>query len=452
MKEYFISPYTLSNGFNFLGAFVFCENDTAFLINRNTGTSIILNEELLNTIENQSLGEDLQLKLVQRFLGQYHESKMPNDVLKIVLPRYFMINVTSQCNLRCKYCFREHEASGTISKEMILKICDFINNYCLESHIDCINIQPWGGEPLIAYERIIDIDDYFKKTNIKATIAFQTNGTLLTDDRVAELNSRKIGFGISIDGIKDINDQQRVFCDGSGTYDKICEGIHCALKNGCDNIGAISVITTKNIGHIYESLKELIVQHKAKSIKCNVVKQTKQSDIENFNEIQIQDFAIELLNAVIKLRLEGFCFQESNIIERLHNLLNRSNSNICNSNGCTGGKRMVSFDSYGNIFPCEMVDFPDEKLGDIFNNQPLHEMIERAIIEKDYFSDKYDTKCDKCPWWSYCKGGCSTSLKYQGCAPNTIDKSECSFNIALYSAIVKLIVEHPNHVKLLLCL
>lgn len=76
-----------------------------------------------------------------------------------------MIDLTTRCNLNCKYCFRDvnnPENYKSISKEMLNEICKYIFDYCTKHEVKKISIQPWGGEPLLEMEKIKWMYDFLK--------------------------------------------------------------------------------------------------------------------------------------------------------------------------------------------------------------------------------------------------------------------------------------------------
>lgn len=449
IKEVNISKFSLPNGFTFNDSYAFYNDEMAFLINKDLGTTILLTLDLFEEILDKKPSEDLQEKLVQRFIGTLCNKELHIDESKKIYPKYFMINVTSKCNLRCLYCFRKHNSERIITQEETYKICKYILNYCKKYKIDRISLQPWGGEPLIAYERILEIDDFFKKNGLNCNIYLQTNGTLLSKEKSDELVKRNIHVGFSIDGIKEINDSQRIFLNGNGTYDYILKGIDNILNSGCRGIGAISVITSQNIEYIETSIRYFLDKLKLGAIKCNPVKLPLNCSIKSLSSERLEKLGKELVRLTIKLRKEGYDFIESNVKDRLNNLSCCYRGSICNSHGCQGGRKMISFDCDGNIYPCEMVDYPEEIIGSISDEKDLIDMISSAVEKKDYFIVKKSNKCQDCPWQPYCKGGCTTALRYTGSNPESIDENECAFNRGIYCELVRQILESYDDFELL---
>lgn len=450
IKEIFISKFTLSNGFTFNDSYAFYNDEKALLINKELGTTILLTFDLFQEILDKKPSENLQEKLIQRFIGSIFNQILYMDESKRIYPKYFMINVTSKCNLRCLYCFRKHDSERNITQNEVYQICSYILDYCKKYKINRISLQPWGGEPLIAYERILEIDDFFKKNGLNCKIYLQTNGTLLTPKISEELVKRNIHVGFSIDGPKDVNDSQRLFLGGNGSYDSISEGISNILKSGCNGIGVISVITSKNIDYVEKSIRFFLDEMKISSIKCNPVKLPLNSLLKKISSERLETFGKELVKLTIKLRQEGYDFIESNVKDRLNNLTCRYRGSICNSHGCQGGRKMVSFDCDGNIFPCEMVDYPEEMIGSIREKKDLIDIIENAIDKKDYFKEKINARCESCSWKPYCLGGCTTALHYTGSDYGSIDENECAFNRGIYCELVKQLLENYDDFESLL--
>ena len=116
----------------------------------------------------------------------------------------------------------------------------------------------------------------------------------------------------------------------------------------------------------------------------------------------------------------------------------------CISHGCQGGRKMISFDHDGNIFPCEMIDFPEEKIGSIYEKEGIETMINRAMQRNKFFLPKKDERCRACPWWYYCQGGCSSRNRYLN-RDGEIDEIECALNRSIYPRLIKEILNgHIN--------
>ena len=109
---------------NFLGAYVCArERGYNFLVAPN-GFSIILSDELVESLIRQQPSEDLMMKLIQHQMScaQGKEYAVPAVEVK---PTFFIIDITNKCNFDCIYCFRNLKAKN-VSTLRIIEICQYI--------------------------------------------------------------------------------------------------------------------------------------------------------------------------------------------------------------------------------------------------------------------------------------------------------------------------------------
>lgn len=83
----------------------------------------------------------------------------------------------------------------------------------------------YGGEPLLAFSLIRKIVEYAETVFLGKEIKFfiTTNATLLTEEISKFLLDHNFRVTFSIDGPKKVHDQNRIFPDGRGTFDKVME-------------------------------------------------------------------------------------------------------------------------------------------------------------------------------------------------------------------------------------
>lgn len=150
--------------------------------------------------------------------------------------------VTNDCNLRCKYCYITHKSSNKRMNFSVAK--DFID-YLLTSgnkrFSEAVILEFIGGEPFLEVELIDRICDYFKLSAYKLDhpwywnyrISICTNGVNYSSESVQKFiakNFNKISVSITLDGTKEKHDLQRVFPDGTGSYDIISKNVDLWLS------------------------------------------------------------------------------------------------------------------------------------------------------------------------------------------------------------------------------
>ena len=143
--------------------------------------------------------------------------------------------VTADCNLRCKYCYITHKENKVMEFDIAKRFIDYV----LEAPIkraDAVILDFIGGEPLLEIELIDKICDYFKIKTYELgmqwywnyRISICTNGVNYSNKKIQKFiqkNQGKISISITVDGTKQKHDLQRVFPDGSGSYDTIDKNI-----------------------------------------------------------------------------------------------------------------------------------------------------------------------------------------------------------------------------------
>lgn len=446
-----MNDYKYIDGFSnesitFTGAYCFSSerSDYHFLLGKN-GCSIIIDSELLGSLLNKEISENFMFKLVQHGMASAEGSTFPHDEYEelckgdcIPEPLFFIIDITKKCNLNCIYCFRDLNDRRTITMETLEDICRYILKLAHEMKRSSINIQLWGGEPLLAFEQIEYVCSFFKAADVHAVIDIETNGTLITDEIAEKLYDMGIRVGISIDGLPEHQNRQRPTADNRQSMPLLQKGIDSLRKYYGNNVGGITVITKYNYKDIAEIIKYYICTLGILNIKFNIVK-----DNPNASEMsvgltlpQVSEFAEKLCDVVELYNALGIPFAESNISTRLDNLNLRMNSSCCISNGCKGGRALISIDMRGDVYPCDMTDHPELKIGSIYDPTPLGKQIMSCRDTNVFFKKKHLENCAVCPWIYYCKGGCTSRIRYSDFSSG-IDEVECAFNRTVYPRLVR---------------
>jgi radical SAM protein with 4Fe4S-binding SPASM domain len=108
-------------------------------------------------------------------------------------------NLTRRCNLECAHCYISAGPSETADGELSTAECLSITDQILELNPAPLFILS-GGEPLLR-DDLTTIARYAVQAG--ATVVVGTNGTLLTDDRIAALKDAGVsGVAVSIDSLE----------------------------------------------------------------------------------------------------------------------------------------------------------------------------------------------------------------------------------------------------------
>ena len=169
------------------------------------------------------------------------------------------ISVNTECNLACRYCyFFQQDTKKTTSDPLkIEEIVDILNRISQYSESENITkklkvLFVGSGEPLLRWGKIRDaVRTVLKSKQSMIRFYLITNGTLLDNTIAKEMKELNIVPSISLDGYREIHDENRTDAKGEGTFDRVMKGIDVLRKNNMEIIINTSV-TYSLIEHISE--------------------------------------------------------------------------------------------------------------------------------------------------------------------------------------------------------
>ncbi|WP_327129804.1 radical SAM protein [Streptomyces sp. NBC_01727] len=172
--------------------------------------------------------------------------------------RTLRLSLTERCNMACGYCFQQKlypEQQPRMSKELLESTMEWFIGQA-DGHQ--VNVQYFGGEPLMEWDLIVRANELLAQAKADGRIAgyvesLTTNGTLMKPDRAKWLVEHGFGTTFSFDGPPEINDRERVFKNGRGTYEKAAEG----LRNWVAAGGESAILMTANSFNVGQ-LKEIV--------------------------------------------------------------------------------------------------------------------------------------------------------------------------------------------------
>ena len=136
---------------------------------------------------------------------------------------------TLACNMRCTYCDQLQDRRAS---EMTQETCDAVLRFVGANMDGCklMSITWYGGEPLLAFDRMVGLQkDFYRlcaEHQIPMICNITTNGTIVTRENMVVLRDLGVTQAqITLDGPARIHDGRRFMCDGSGTFDRILFGI-----------------------------------------------------------------------------------------------------------------------------------------------------------------------------------------------------------------------------------
>lgn len=170
-----------------------------------------------------------------------------------------ILEVTKRCNLACTYCYKE-EMPGPkeIDFSEAVQRIDIGLRRADELNISNIHVEFTGGEPLLKFNLIKQIIDYFSMENFRNysfVYSMVTNGTLFYDEVKKYCEDYKFALSLSLDGPEQIYNKNRILKSGSGAFSDI------KIDNFIDYDGMVTanmVISEDNYMEFYNSFKYII--------------------------------------------------------------------------------------------------------------------------------------------------------------------------------------------------
>ncbi len=238
---------------------------------------------------------------------EYIETPVSQEGLQAELDNgttYLMIlNVTEDCNFRCKYCYLSEEYNYTRNRtckkmtvETAKKAVDLYFEYLktIKEYIPNkqAGITFYGGEPFMEYEFLKEVTAYIRETQpVPIVLNMTTNGFLLNDERIRFVVENDIHLAISFDGTEKNHDRSRVLEKNVGTYEIVLKNIRrfTELYPDYANVGLISVY---DVGTDIEENVRFFEENKylPRLFFINEVSSTNTDYYERFSEEQRQTF------------------------------------------------------------------------------------------------------------------------------------------------------------------
>ena len=172
-------------------------------------------------------------------------------------PNIINFHITDACNYTCNHCFADFKMKDLPLKDA-KKVIDSIETFFRENEIDNGRINIAGGEPLM-YRHLDEIIDYIAEKNIKVSII--TNGSRLTEERIAAWSGKVAMIGISVDAINADANIHIGRCDALKTTNelehlvKMAEAIHKAGIKLKINTVVSKVNLDEDMLSIYKAMK-----------------------------------------------------------------------------------------------------------------------------------------------------------------------------------------------------
>lgn len=326
--------------------------------------------------------------------------------------------ISGRCNLRCTYCYAGAGAFGTdvATPFMTAETTARAMEFALRSCHPTISISLLGGEPFLNpwFVEIVSVmRDKAKAAGVELQIGVSTNGTTWREDIIECLVANNVHVGVSIDGLAPYHDANRVYSDGSGSFDVVWDTLtHLVDRLGERQVGVRYTSTLQNVDHVSEFFWEVRRRFPHIHLQASPV-------IADPRHPSALDLA-----AAKRYR----SFQRELLLEELHTFedfvrgtggaVPVPNAAVLARSGiysrrrvlskCELGMNVVTITTQGDVYPCvALVDDPSYRMGNVIDGgvcrpeQLLTLHFQNSVIERQ--------ECQECWARFLCGGGCITA-------------------------------------------
>ncbi len=316
------------------------------------------------------------------------------------------------CNLRCRYCFYHDVAENrAVSSYGIMTEATLENvlKKALAASEREITIAYQGGEPTLAgldfFRRSVEIQKAHNKKRLTIHNAIQTNGFHLTAEWADFFRENKFLVGLSLDGIMDVHDRNRVDAKGAPTFSAVMETADLFDRHGVD-YNILTVVTlplARRVRAAYKFFKKRGFGY-LQFIPClDPLGESFGGHDYSLTPEAYGQFLCELFDlwyADIQAGSVPSIRDFDNYVQMLMGYPPES----CNLRGVCGMQYVVEAD--GAVYPCDFYVLDEMRLGNL-NETDFPEIDQkRAEIGFIEASVPLDPACEACQYLNICRGGC----------------------------------------------
>ncbi len=400
-----------------------------YLYDLNTNLFVKVSSVLFDYLnDSAALSDDVQMEI-----ARLHESGILKNypvkyiqhpesrILRYKLDRHLnnlVLQITQQCNLRCRYCVFSGSYTGRIhsEKSMSMEIARKAIDFFLERTIDAnkVSIAFFGGEPLLRFDLVKELVGYAeRKTSKEIIFVITTNGTLLNEQMIEFFIKHNLLLTISFDGDKRIHDKNRVFADGkSGTFDIITSKIEKLRHKYPDYFSEVRFNVVMDQKESFSCTNKFFLDYDA--AKNGIVSSTlindnystgdileSESFIKDYNYEKFKCFLSEI--GSIEKKYMSLLVEPKiiSVKEKMKNRIHFSLAEMNHHSGtCIPGVQKLFVTVDGKFYPCERVN--EESY--VMNIGNIHEGFdENKILDLMNFGKLTEEECKTCWAFRFCE-------------------------------------------------
>lgn len=364
-----------------------------------------------------------------------------------------ILQVCMSCNMACKYCFysdaydNRKMDNSLMSYDMAKKAIAFAEKHTKSKNLV---IGFYGGEPLINFSLIKRIVGYIRKeTRLIPKFYITTNLTLFNEEIGEFLQKNNFTIKVSLDGNRVQHDCNRVFRDGSGTFDVVLSKIRLIkskfpqlLKNLLFNAVVTSSWSQRSADTFFNQYEEFDINGARipyylttlkNGIKNEVYLQSKRTEAVNKFLVRMEKnqliFKYIVLIYLIEYKLFNIgtpspYFQRYKLDEHILNVFSAvqekdevddrvwQHTEIVHHSGpCIPGFDRLFITTTGKFYPCEKVSetCEDYIIGDLDNGYNYSNIVK--LLNIGWYTCNHCKHCWAIRFCNFCAAMCENEGK-----------------------------------------
>lgn len=328
-------------------------------------------------------------------------------ILDVIPVTRVELELTEQCNLRCKFCYNSCKPDTC---EKPKRIIDAI------TASGALEIILTGGEPSL-HPDFLSILNYAVERCPRVMV--QSNGTIFSDTKIFEdlAQARPFCVNFSLHGPKFVHD---ALTGVVGSFDATTKALGYAVNAGIRTASNLVITCANSHPSLLKETVALLASVGVREmtltrfIPCGLGKEA--SALSTTTD----DFILGLETLLRETQIHGLSLLLANatpachLPEHLRDLSNR----------CSFGFDKFYVDVHGNILTCGMSRL---KIGNLLE-RPMRDVLRESSLYHKYLSDQHlPVKCQQCSDKALCGGGCRAAALSIGGSLNAEDTLSISY-------------------------
>ena len=315
---------------------------------------------------------------------------------------------SADCNLACAYCFYLPKAGlypsssrHRMSESTLQRI---VSSY-LATRQTTYSFGWQGGEPTLMgvefFRKVVEFQSRYGRPGSVVANGLQTNATMITEELARLFSEYRFLLGVSLDGPEEIHNTHRTNKRGTGSYDRVVEGIELLKKHRVE-FNVLVAVNAANVGKAPEIYRFLVdrgvlfhqyipiveFDQKGNPLPFSIEGRQWGEFLTGIYEEWYPDagrVSVRLFDAILTYLVDG-----SPII-------------------CTMGRDCRQYflvEHNGDVYPCDFFVQPELLLGNVVNTD-WAQLLESPRYESfGRQKSQWNEICDSCPHLELCLGDC----------------------------------------------